>query len=129
MTTAYLINGKAAQGEDFVRAIDALPTDDDFVHIQIPNKGEVTVLRFSEGYWVDDQRADGSTWTSPTLDLNGVRDLVRAFIEDRANWRDGVEWELTSPTKRDARRRTLRLALIGSVLIALALWLTRGLSN
>ena len=129
MTTSYLINGKPAQGDDFIPAIDALPTDDASVSIKIPNKGELIIFRFSEGFWVNDQRPDGSTWTTPTLDLDRVRDLVRAFIEDRVNWRDGLEWELTSLATRDARRRTLRLALIGAILIALALWLTRVLSN
>lgn len=126
MTPSYLINGKLAQGEDFIRAIDALPTDDDdFICIQIPDKGEVTVLRFSEGFLIDDRRADGSTWVSPTLTADRAKDLVRAFLEDRPYWRDGIEWELTTLTRKDVWLRLLRIAVISSVLLALAWWLTR----
>ena len=130
MPASYLIDGKPAQREDFVRAIDELPSDDlDFVSVKIPDRGEVSVLRTSEGFLVHDERLDGSTWMTPALPPDRAKDLVRAFVEDRPYWRDGVEWEMNSLTTRDAWVRFFRIALIGFVLIAVVSWLTKLLAN
>lgn len=65
----------------------------------------------------------------PMLPADRAKDLAKAFVEDRPYWRDGVEWEMNSLTRRDTWLRLLRLALISSVLIAIASWLTKVLTN
>ena len=88
MTSSYLIDGKAAQGEDLVRAIDALPKDDlNFVSIKIPNRGEVSVLRTSEGFLVYDERLDGSTWSHASgRSSEGLSESIRRGPTILARW-------------------------------------------
>jgi hypothetical protein len=125
MAASYLIDGKEAQGEDYARAIDALPSDDlGFVRVKIPETGTVMVSTYPGGFIVTDERLDGSSWTSPTLAKDRVKDLVASFLRGD-DWREGLQWELTTLTTRDAWRRTLRIVLIGVVVIALALGLIR----
>jgi hypothetical protein len=123
---SYLIDGKEAQGEDYAHAIDALPNDDlGYVRVQIPEKGTVIVSTYPGGFLVTDERLDGSSWTSPTLAKDRVKDLVASFLRSGEDWRGGFQWELTTLTTRDVWRRTVRILLIGTVVVALALWVIR----
>lgn len=124
MAAPYLIDGKEAQGEDYARAINALPSDDlGFVRINIPEIGTVMVSTYPGGLFVTDERLDGSSWTSPTLAKDRVKELVAAFLRGGNAWREGLQWELTTLTTRDACRRTLTIVLTGTVVIAIAVCL------
>jgi hypothetical protein len=126
MVTSYLIDGKEAHGDDYARAIDGLPSDDlGYVLVTIPEKGTVMVSTYPGGFLVTDERPDGSSWTSPTLAKDRVKDLVASFLQGGETWREGLQWQLTALTTRDVWRRILRILLIGSVVVALALWLAR----
>jgi hypothetical protein len=126
MVMPYLIDGKEALGDDYVGAIDALPSDDlGYVRVKIPQKGTLMVSTYPGGFLVTDERLDGSSWTSPALAKDRVKDLVGLFLKGRDDWRAGLEWELTTLTTGDAWRRTLRIVLIGAVVVAFALWLAR----
>lgn len=126
MATSYLIDGKEAQGDDYVRALDELPNDDlGYVCIEIPERGTVMVSTYPGGFLVTDERLDGSSWTSPTLAKERVKDLVASFLRGGDTWRDGLQWELTTLATKDAWQRAIRILLIGAFLVALALWLIR----
>jgi len=123
---SYLIDGKEARGEDYVGAIDALPSDDlPFFRVRVPDKGTVMVSTLPGGFIVTDERLDGSSWTSPVLAKEPVKGLVGLFLDGHNAWREGLEWELTMLTTRNASRRTLRIVLIGAIVVALAAWLAR----
>jgi len=130
MATSYLIDGKEAQEGDYARAIDALPSDDlRFVLITIHDRGTLMVFRNGGDYLVTDERLDGSSWTSPALAKDRVKGLVASFLDGRSDWREGLQWELTTLRTRDAWLRALRIVLIGAVVIGLALWLIRLFTN
>jgi hypothetical protein len=126
MAMSYLIEEKEAQGEDYSHAIDALPSDDlGYVRVKMPEKGALLVSTYPGGFLVTDERPDGSSWTSPTLAKDRVKNLVGLFLSGRDDWREGLEWDQTTLANREAWRRSLRLVLIGAALIALATWLAR----
>ncbi len=130
MATSYFIDGREARGDDYARAIDELPSDDlGYIRIEIPEGSTVMVSTYPGGFLVTDERTDGSSWTTPTLPKDRVKDLIASFLRGGDTWREGLQWELTTLTTRDAWWRTLRLLLIGAVVIALALWLTKHFTN
>ena len=122
----YFIDGKQAQGEEYAGAIDALPSDDlGSVRVKIPEKGTLIVSTYPGGFLVTDERLDGSSWASPTLAKDRVKDLVGLYLKGRDDWREGLEWQLTTLTTKDAWRRTVRILLIGALVVAFVLWLAR----
>lgn len=124
--TAYLIDGRAAQGEDYTAAIDSLPVDDlGFFRVKVPARGTLMVSTYPDGFLVTDERLDGSSWTSPVLAKDRVKKVVGLFLEGDEDWRKGLQWELTTLSPTEARYRTLRVVLIGIVLVALVSWLVR----
>jgi hypothetical protein len=95
--TRYVIDGKQAQGEDYLGAIDALACNDlCYVRVIIPDKGTLMVSVYPGGLLVTDERQDGSSWTSPVLATDRVKDLVGLFLDGRDDWRKGLDWELTT---------------------------------
>ncbi len=127
---SYFLDGKEARDDDYIRAIEMFPDDDiGFVRITIPNEGILLVSSHPAGYVITNERLDGSSWLSPVLDKEQIRELIELFLDRDENWRGAFEWELFSVTTKDAAFRTSRILLIGAVLIALALWLVRLFTN
>ena len=126
----YLIDGKPAQGEDYALAIESLPIDDlDCVQIGTPDRGYVSVSTIAGGFLVTDERPDGSSWAARSaLTKEQVKNLVASFLSGSDKWRTGLEWELVVLTRQEGRRRTMRILLIGAVVVALAL-LVRSVLN
>ena len=130
MATAYLIDGKEAQGEDYAGAIEALPAEDlDCVYFGRAGKGALMVSTAPGGFSVTEQRADGSSWLSPVLTRDQAKNLVRLFLDGGDYWREGVEWESQTLTTRDVVRRVCWLALIGAVVVAVTLWMVKFFSR
>ena len=124
VATSYLIDGKEAQEEDYARAIDSLESAArGFVHVKIPEKGTLTVSTDPCGFVVTEQRRDGSSWTGPTLPIERAKNLVGSFLSGRDDWREGLEWNQTKLTDREALRRSRRIVLVTAIFLALAAWL------
>ena len=123
---SYLIDGKEAHGEDYARAIDGLPSDlGYFACVSVPERDTLMISTYPGGFMVTDERPDGSSWTSPPLAKDKIKDLIASFLRGDDTWREGLQWELIMVPTKEGWWRALRILLIGAVLVALALWLTR----
>jgi hypothetical protein len=125
---SYLLDGKEAHGADYIAPLEILSDEDD-IHIGIPDERGLIVSVCSDGFFGTEERPDGSTYLTTGLTKERVRALVHSFLSEAEDWREGLEWELTThPSKRVARRALLLLLTTG-VLAAFAWWLTRVVSR
>ena len=123
--TTYLLDGQEAQGGDYVAPLESL-SDDEVIEIAISDGRGLTVSICSDGYFVTEERADGSAYLTTNLTKERVRKLIDAFLSNAEDWRAGLEWELTSLPPRRLARRILGLVLMGTILAIAAWWLTRN---
>ncbi len=119
---SYLLDGKEAQGKDYVASLESLRDEDD-IRIGIPGERGLIVSVCSDGYFVTEERVDGSTYLTTGLSKERVRALIESFLREAEDWREGLEWELTTFPSKRAARRTMVLLLIGGVLVTLVWWL------
>lgn len=54
--------------------------------------------------------------------------LIDGFLEDRKDWHAALEWEQVALSSREGTRRTVRVLVIGAILVALGLLLVRLLT-
>lgn len=121
---SYLLNGKEAQDDHYMAPLESL-SDGDYVRIEIPGERGLMVSVGSDGFFVEEERADGSTYLTTGLSKERVAAMIRGFVGDAKDWREGLKWELTTLPSKRATCRTLVLLLIGSVLVAIVWWLAK----
>lgn len=121
---SYLLDGKVAQGKDYVIPLEALSGGDD-IRIGISHKRGLIVSVCSEGFFVTEERADGSTFLTTGLTKERVSKLLEDFLSGAEDWREGLVWELTTLPSSRAARRTLVLLLVGGVLVVCIWWLVK----
>jgi hypothetical protein len=122
----YTIDGRAATGDDYVLAIDALPPDDDDIHIVSTKRSDgadLSVCVCSMGLHLVAVREDGSTWSSALISKDLAQEATRQFLLEDPAWHDVTSWEKVALGTREARRRKLLFLAIGLFLVALAAWL------
>ncbi len=124
----YFLDGKEAQGNDYLPHLESLADEDDLL-IGIPGERGLMVSVYSEGYLVVEERSDGSSYSTTVPAKERVGALIDGFLNETEDWRNGLEWELTTfPSKRAAHRMAAVL-LVGGILVALVWWLTSYLSQ
>jgi hypothetical protein len=120
----YLLNGKEAQGKEYIGHLESLSNEDD-IRIGLPGDCGLIVSLCSEGFFVTEERDDGSTFLTTGLTKERVTALIDDFLSGTEDWREGFEWELTTLPSRRAARRSLVLLLVGGLLVALIWWLAK----
>jgi hypothetical protein len=126
-TETYLIDGRTAEGDAYLRAIDALPKDAlEFVVVELPRKGSLKVCTYPEGFLVHRTLPDGSIWSvQPHVSKDGAKSLVGDFLAGREDWKAGLDWEQIALSAREGRHRMLRVLVVAGVVIGFALLVVR----
>jgi|GEM_PF-1998156 len=121
----YMINGVAAEGDAYVRAIDALPEGELDLVFTLPEKGSLALFGISGEFTVQRQLPDGSIWClGPYISTDDAKKLVAGFLADPEDWRAGLDWWQLGLSTREGWHRIARILVIGVIVVALA-WLVR----
>lgn len=119
---AYRINGRDAEGDAYLAAIDSLP-DNELKYVDIGfRNNRLRISTWEGGLKLLDFRPDGSSRAArKVMSKDEVKILVASFLTNHDGWKVRLDWEQIEISSREAWYRTARLLLIAVTVIVITL--------